>query len=392
MNKPTVTIGAQKLLAGSKHLKKGVRVGLICNPTSILPNFSHLADRMIDHPDIELVALFGPEHGFYGAAQDQVGVEGTTYRGVPVHSLYRQTEQSLAPTDPMLDACDLLVFDIQDVGSRYYTYVWTMTECMALCARVSKPLLVCDRPNPINGLAVEGPLLQKEFASFVGRHPVCTRHGMTAGEIARMVNAETEMGCVLSVARCEGWDRGMWFDQCDLPWVMPSPNMPTVDTATVYPGGCLIEGTNLSEGRGTTCPFQIIGAPFLDGFELARRLSRLDLPGVVFRPIVFEPVFHKHAGLSCGGVFVHVTDRERFLPVTAYLALIIEARSQALEHFAWRTEPYEFESGRPAIDLLFGEDQTRQAIESGEGAQAILERFDRDAADFLQRRESFLLY
>lgn len=387
-----VVPGIETLIADAKILSTGERVGIVCNPTGVTRRFLHLADALIDRADIEVVALFGPEHGLFSTAQDQVGVKGTHYRGVPVHSLYGLTEKSLAPADAALSPFDTLVFDIQDVGSRYYTYVWTMVACLESCARLGKRFVVCDRPNPIGGDLLEGPVLQPDFASFVGRHEICTRHGMTVGEIARMVNAEKAYDGDLTVVPCRSWKRAQWFDETGLPWVLPSPNMPTLETATVYPGGCLIEGTNLSEGRGTTCPFQIVGAPFLDGTILADSLNRRGLPGVYFRPIQFEPTFHKHAGMVCQGVFVHVTDRLGFRPVTAYVALLLEAGRLAPADFGWRTEPYEFESDRLAIDLLFGEDQTRRAIEAGATLEDIRLLWEEGLRAFRDRREPYLLY
>lgn len=383
--------GAQVLLENDELIGSLGKVGLVCNPTSILPGFTHLADAFIDHPKIELQALFGPEHGIFSTAQDQVGVGNETYRGVPVFSLYGENEQSLVPTRSMLENCDTIVFDIQDVGSRYYTYIWTMTGCMAVCAKVGIRFVVCDRPNPI-GDSVQGPLMEKGYESFVGRHPVCIRHGMTPGEIAGMYNSEKSIQCDLTVVTCESWNRRFRFDRTGLEWVSPSPNMPTLDTAIVYPGGCLIEGTNLSEGRGTTRPFEQIGAPFLDGRKLANSLNAAGLPGVHFQPVCFEPAFHKYAGKPCGGVFIHVTDRDAFYPVETYLALMIEAKKQAPEDFGWRSEPYEFVDDRPAIDLLFGDSKTRIAIDGGAEWKEIAAQWAGQGEAFKERRKPFLLY
>ena len=387
-----VKTGAQQIFEQSESLPFGVKIGLIANPTAITHEFIHLADALIDREDVEVTALFGPEHGLFATAQDQIGVTQTTYRGVPVHSLYGDSPQSLYPKKEDVAQCDLILFDIQDVGSRYYTYVWTMTGAMEICALAGVPFWVLDRPNPIGGEILEGPVLKPQFASFVGKMPLPTRHGMTAGEIALMANDYQDTPCDLTVVRCSGWKRELWFDQCHLPWVMPSPNMPTLDTAIVYPGGCLIEGTNLSEGRGTTRPFELVGAPFLDGREMAARLNRRDLPGVHFRYAVFEPAFHKHVKKQCQGVFVHVTDRWAFRSVETYTALIIEARRLAPTFFDWRREPYEFENDRLAIDLLYGTDAVRTAIEEGASLNDITRPWDAMDDAFMDHRNRFLLY
>lgn len=384
--------GADFLFDKPKELKGFGKVGLICNPTAIRSDFTFLADALIDSEDFEVVALFGPEHGLFSVAQDMVGVGADKYRNVPVYSLYGSTKQSLAPSMNMLSGCDGLIFDIQDIGSRYYTYIWTMTLAMEACSKAKIPFVVCDRPNPIGGEKVEGPMLEMEFSSFVGLYPVCTRHGMTCGEIAQMINAKYDMGCDLRVIRCRGWDRNQYFEKAGLPWVMPSPNMPTVDTAVVYPGGCLIEGTNLSEGRGTTRPFELIGAPFIDKDKLAASLNEYDLPGVYFRPVSFMPTFHKFADKVCRGVFVHVYDREKFRPVEAYLAIIISARNQEPSNFKWRSRVYEFVSDRLAIDLLFGTDKTRLAIENDIPLVQIVDSWKPGIEEFEKSRNRFLLY
>jgi uncharacterized protein YbbC (DUF1343 family) len=363
VNAARVTSGAETLLARASQLLTGARVGVLVHQASILPDLSYLHDRLIDRPDVRVTALFGPEHGLAGAAQDQQGVGSAQYRGLPVFSLYGETEDSLHPTPEALSLLDVLVVDLQDVGARYYTFVYTMAYCLEACARLGKRVIVCDRPNPLNGVTVDGPLLEPAYASFVGRFPLPVRHGRTIGELAEQWNREQEWGADLTVIPMTGWDRAMWFDQTGLPWAPPSPNMPTLDTATVYPGGCLIEGTNLSEGRGTTRPFEIVGAPWLDGRALAAALNKQGLPGVHFRPIQFVPTFHKHAGQACEGVFVHVTNRDAFHAFDVYVRLIAVARRLAPTSFAWRTEPYEFVRDRLAFDLLCGTDRIRRAIE-----------------------------
>jgi len=371
-------------------LLRGKRVGLLTHPAAVLPDCTYLVDRLIDDDDVNLVLLFAPEHGLAADAQDQVAVGGQTYRGLPVVSLYGDDAASLRPTEEALEKIDVLVVDLQDVGARYYTYVYTMAYCLEACGKAGVPLIVCDRPNPLNGVAVQGQVLDPAFASFVGRFALPVRHGMTIGELARMWNAEEQYDADLTVLASRGWRRAMWFDQCGLPWVPPSPNMPALSTAIVYPGGCLLEGTNLSEGRGTTRPFETIGAPFIDGREWASTLNERGLPGCVFRPIVFQPTFHKHAGEVCGGVFVHVTDRDNFDATRAYWALIEQARRLAPEDFAWRTEPYEFESDRLAIDLLAGTDRFRLALETGEDVESLFTDNNDAGFAFAERRASFL--
>lgn len=309
--------------------------------------------------------------------------------GLPVFSLYGETR---VPTKRMLEGLDTLVFDLQDVGSRYYTFIYTLLHALEACARHARRLVVLDRPNPLGGTLVDGNVLDPEFRSFVGLHPLAVRHGMTVGELALLFRAELGLRVELRVVRMRGWRREMLFDDTGLPWVPPSPNMPTLDTALVYPGGCLVEGTNLSEGRGTTRPFEIVGAPWLDPWRLARDLDHDGLPGVRFRPLFFTPSFHKHAGTLCGGVQVHVTRRRRFPAFLAYLLLIAHARRQDPHRFAWREPPYEYESVKLPIDILCGGERERRAIEEGRSAKRLAPGWRREIAAFRKRRAPFLLY
>jgi uncharacterized protein YbbC (DUF1343 family) len=292
----------------------------------------------------------------------------------------------------MLAGVDAMVFDVQDVGSRYYTFVYTMLHVLQACAREGKRAVVLDRPNPLGGVAVEGNVLDPAYRSFVGLHPLAVRHGMTVGELALMFREELSLDLDLHVVPMRGWRRAMDFEETGLPWVLPSPNMPTVDTAFVYPGGCLVEGTNLSEGRGTTRPFELVGAPWLDGPALARRMDGERLPGVAFRPAVFTPTFQKHAGRACHGVQVHVTDRARFPAFLTYLLLLHHARRQDPERFAWRDPPYEYERVKLPIDILCGTDRIRRVIESGVSPRRLAAGWRREAASFRRRRAKFLLY
>ncbi len=373
---------------------RGRRLGLVCHPASVDSRLRHAAD-LFAAAGVTLAALFGPEHGFDGQAQDLIGVgdcdgDGAA-GGVRVHSLYGDTVESLRPTAEQLDGLDTLVIDLQDIGSRYYTFQATMLYCLEAAAENGLTVVVLDRPNPIGG-AVEGPTLSPGFESFVGPHPVTIRHGLMMGELAALYAAERGIAVDLEVFPCDGWRRGTYFAGTGLPWVLPSPNMPTPETAVVYPGQCLLEGTNLSEGRGTTRPFELCGAPWIDPRELARRLAAEELPGVAFRPARFRPTFQKFAGLDCGGVQLHVTGRESFRPVRTGLAMLAALRDLSGPRFAWRTETYEFVSDRPAIDLLFGSDRERLALDAGVPWREIAAAWEPEEAAFAERRRPFLHY
>jgi uncharacterized protein YbbC (DUF1343 family) len=373
---------------------RGLRIGLVCHRASVDHRLRHAADLLAAADGVRLGALFGPEHGFLGQAQDLIGVAGqrNDALGIPVHSLYGDTFESLRPTGEQLRGLDALVIDLQDVGSRYYTFQATMLLCMEAATAHGLKTIVLDRSNPLGGDCVEGPALAPGFESFVGLHPLTTRHGMTIGELALLYQSERGLSGPLEVIPCDGWRRDLDFDETGLPWVMPSPNMPTLDTAFVYPGQCLLEGTNLSEGRGTTRPFEMCGTPWIDARRLAGRLEGEALPGVRFRPAWFRPTFHKFAGQSCGGVQLHVTDRREFRPVLTSLALLAAVRALYPEHFAWRTEPYEFVADRLAIDLLFGSDRERRGLQAGIPARELAHVWEGEEAAFRERRQEFLLY
>jgi uncharacterized protein YbbC (DUF1343 family) len=366
-------------------------VGLIANPTSLTPDLRHAASLLQAERAFKLVALFGPEHGIWANAQDLIEVDDSRdgRTGLPVFSLYGATR---VPTAEMLQGIDTLLFDIQDVGSRYYTFVYTMLHAMEACARHGQRLVVLDRPNPLGGEVVDGNVLDPRFRSFVGLHPLATRHGMTIGELARLFRDERRLDVELDVVEMKGFRRKLGFERTGLPWVMPSPNMPTLDTAFVYPGGCLIEGTNLSEGRGTTRPFELVGAPWLDAWALAEAMNGERLPGVRFRAAYFTPTFQKHAGQTCAGVGIHVTDRKSFPAFLAYLLLIEHARRQNPRRFAWREPPYEYEHVKRPIDILCGTDRVRVAIEKGESVRGLLPGWKRELAAFRKRRARYLLY
>ncbi len=384
-----------EVLAGRRFRPlAGRRVGLVCNPTAVTRKLVHAADLLHAAPGVRLAALFGPEHGVRGDAQYMaaVGGERDPRTGLPAHSLYGETPESLRPRPDQLAGLDLLVFDIQDVGSRYYTYQATMMLCMEAAAEAKLGFVVLDRPNPIGGVAVEGPRLRPGFESFCGLHDLAVRHGMTVGELALLFRAERRLDLDLEIVPCRGWRRAALFRATGLPWVFPSPNMPTPETALVYPGMCLLEGTNLSEGRGTTRPFELFGAPWLDAIRLAEDLARERLSGVLFRPASFVPTWDKHAGVRCHGVELHVTDEARFRPFRTGLAAVLHARRQEPARFAWRTERYEFVSGVPAFDLLGGSSREREAIEAGATLSEIVRAILPEERAFSRRRAPYLRY
>ena len=385
-----VRTGLDELLARPSRIK-GARVGLIANPTAVTGDLTHAALHLKSLKGTKLVALFGPEHGVFANAQDleEVGDLKDPRTGLKVFSLYGETR---IPTPKMLLGIDTLIFDIQDVGSRYYTFIYTMLHAMQACAAHGVRLIVLDRPNPIGGVGVQGNVLDPRFLSFVGMHPLAVRHGMTVGELALMFADELDLALDLEIVPMKNYRRAMDYEDTGLPWVLPSPNMPTVDTAYVYPGGCLIEGTNLSEGRGTTRPFHLVGAPWLDPWKLAEDLTRADLFGLGFRPCYFTPTFHKHAGQLCGGVEVHITDRRKVDAFYAYLVMIEKARAQNKAKFAWRKPPYEYEFVKPPIDILCGTSDVREAIEAGRPVRRFKEQFDSEAKAFEVIRRPYLMY
>ncbi|MCI0672006.1 MAG: DUF1343 domain-containing protein [Myxococcaceae bacterium] len=373
---------------------RGKRVGAIVNPTSVDARFRHLADLLAAAEGVTLAALFGPEHGIRGEAQYMVAVDEArdARTGVPVHSLYGSTFESLSPRPEWLTGLDALVFDIQDVGSRYYTYVYTMALAMKAAAKAKVAFYVLDRPNPLGVALMEGNLVRKGYESFVGLFALPNRHGMTAGELARLFNAREGIGCELHVVPCEGLKRDMEWEATGLPFLPPSPNMPTPDTARVYPGMCLGEGTNVSEGRGTTRPFEQFGAPWLEQERLLERLARESLPGVAFRPVRFTPTFDKFRGESCAGAFIHVTDRRAFLPLRTGIAIFQAIHDVAPAHFSWRADAYEFIEDIPAFDLLCGTDQVRLGIEQGKLLDQLMAGFQQECDAFARARAPFLLY
>jgi uncharacterized protein YbbC (DUF1343 family) len=373
---------------------RGRAVGLVCNPTSLDRRLRHAADLLHEAPGVRLAALFGPEHGVRGDAQYMAAVADERDRrtGVPVYSLYGETRESLIPRPEQLAGLDVLVFDIQDVGARYYTYQATMLLCMEAAGRAGVAFVVLDRPNPIGGVAVEGPRLSPGFESFCGLHDLAPRHGMTVGELAALFREERRIDVELTVVPCRGWRRHLHARETGLPWVFPSPNMPTPETALVYPGMCLLEGTNLSEGRGTTRPFELFGAPWLDADRLVEALEAERLPGVRFRPVSFVPTFDKHRGERCHGAELFVVDREAFRSFRTGVACVAAARAQAPERFAWRTEAYEFVEGIPAFDLLSGSAREREGLERGASVAVLARAWAGEERAFARRRRRYLRY
>jgi uncharacterized protein YbbC (DUF1343 family) len=387
-----VELGLERLLEDRYAALRGARVGLICNQASVDHSYQHAADLLHSHPQIELRALFGPQHGIRGDVQDNmIETEHSLDRktGLPVHSLYSETRE---PTDAMLQDVDVLVFDMQDVGCRIYTFVYTLANCMKAAHRLGKKVIVCDRPNPINGASVAGNILEPEYASFVGQFPLPTRHGMTVGELARMFNEHFKIDCDLEVIPMEGWKREFWHDETDAPWVLPSPNMPTLDSATVFPGTVHFEGTQVSEGRGTTRPFELIGAPYIDPDAYADRLNALKLDGVFFRSCVFQPTFQKHAGVSCGGVQIHVLDRNSFEPWLAGIAMTKLIHDMYPAEFRWKRPPYEYVYDKNPFDVISGTAKIREAFEQGTALDVIAEATKQPLEEFKKLREQFLLY
>jgi uncharacterized protein YbbC (DUF1343 family) len=391
---PAVETGLEVLAEARFRPLRGLAVGLVCNPTSVDRRLRHAADLLHAAPGVRLAALFGPEHGVRGDAQYMaaVGDERDRRTGLPVHSLYGKGPASLRPSREQLRGLEALVFDLQDVGARYYTYEATMLLCMEAAAEAGLRFVVLDRPNPVGGLLVEGPALRPGFESFCGLHDLAVRHGMTPGELALLFREERGLRLELTVIECRGWRRGMSFRDTSLPWVFPSPNMPTPETALAYPGMCLLEGTNLSEGRGTTRPFQIFGAPWLDADRLAADLAAHRLPGVLFRPVHFVPTWDKHAGARCHGAELHVVDPTAFRPFRTGMACVLSARAQAAERFAWRDEPYEFVEDVPAFDLLCGSDRERAALERGAALGELSRAWVPEERAFTRRRARYLCY
>ncbi len=387
-----VQVGLERL-RDDPALLRGRRFAVLANQASVTAVLEP-AWRALARAGGTLVRIFAPEHGLWGVAQDMepVGEAREPVLEVPIVSLYGASTATLAPRPEDLDGLDALVVDLVDIGCRYYTFAATVAYAMAACERAGVEVIVCDRPNPLGGATLEGGPVDPGCRSFVSELPVPVRHGMTLGELALLLRAERQPGLALAVVMCEGWGRGAWWDETGLPWVAPSPNMPTPLAATIYPGACLVEATNLSEGRGTTRPFQLLGAPWLDAEGLAERLNRLPVPGAHFRPTRFRPEFGKFAGIACAGVEWHVTDRDALRPLEAGVRLLAAVRELHPRELAWRDTSYEFVADVPAIDLLTGSSGAREVIEGRADAEALFATWRAHCEAFAARRDEFLLY
>ena len=384
--------GLEILLGNRLDLLRGKRIGILSNPTSVDRKLHHIVDLLWGHREITVTTLMGPQHGGRGETQDNM-IEWQDYRDpvtdLPVYSLYSHTRK---PTAEMLDEIDALVIDMQDVGARIYTYVYTMVLAMEACREADVEVIVLDRPNPINGVDVEGPVLEPGFSSFVGLYPLPIRHGLTIGELARYFNEEMEIGCRLQVVPMSGWQRHMFFSDTGLPWVIPSPNLPTPDTALIYPGVVIFEGTNLSEGRGTTRPFEMSGAPWVRPERLLPLLGNLAQGSATFRPVFTVPTFHKWEGDFIGGVQIHVTDPRSYRPFRTGLGLLLAYRSVNPDRFEWLAPPYEYEFEKLPFDILCGTDSIRLQIEAGSDLESIESSWKPALDQFKRIRSGYLIY
>ncbi|WP_284139213.1 DUF1343 domain-containing protein [Virgibacillus sp. LDC-1] len=386
--KQSFQLGVEALLSDQKDLVKGKRIGLITNPTGVDQQLNSIVDVLYKDPEIELTALYGPEHGVRGDAQAGEYVEYyiDEQTGLPVYSLYGKTRK---PTPEMLENVDLLLFDIQDVGTRFYTYIYTMAYAMEAAQENNIPFVVLDRPNPLGGQKVEGPVLDPAYKSFVGNYPIPLRHGMTVGELALLFNEAYDIDADLTVIQMNGWKRSMDYSDTPLSFVLPSPNMPTLDTAFVYPGAALIEGTNISEGRGTTKPFELIGAPFINSTAFAEAMNNIHIPGVRFRAASFTPTFSKHSGTLSHGIQIHVTNKKVYDPVTTGLHIVKTLHDMYPDDFQFRAEN---SAGISFFDNLIGNGWVREEIERGTSVAAIEKRWKNELKAFKHLRKDYLLY
>ncbi len=386
-----ISLGLQEFLKRRRCFYR-LKLAVLVHAASVDNRLCYTVRRLYKLPNIHLRCLFGPQHGFFSETQDNM-IEWKGFRDystqLPIYSLYGICRK---PTRAMLKDVDVLMVDLQEIGARYYTYIWTMVYCLQACAAAGIKVVILDRPNPINGLNMEGGVLDPAFASFVGLYPLPIRHGMTLGEIACYINSEFNLGCDLEVIPMRGWRRAFWFDDTGLPWVMPSPNIPTLESAIVYPGMCLFEGTNISEGRGTTRPFEILGAPFIDGAALAENLGQYRLPGVFFRPLNFIPTFQKWSGERCGGVQIHVLNRDKYRSVNTACCVLEAIRQMYPRDFRWKKPPYEYEKRKMPIDILSGSTALRDTLDCGGCIQDLLASWEAQCKSFNMVREKYLIY
>ncbi len=384
-------LGLEVFLKNAKKYK-GQRIGLVCNQASVDKTLTHASELFLRAKTLETTCFFGPQHGIRGEKQDNM-VESDDFidplSGLPVFSLYGT---SRIPTDTSLAALDTFVIDMQDVGTRIYTFMYTMANCMRAAKKSGKKVIVLDRPNPINAVLTEGNVLDPNFASFVGQYPICTRHGMTMGELALMFNEEFGIQCDLSIVQMKGYSRKTHWDELKRDWVVPSPNIPTPLSALVFPATVTFEGTNVSEGRGTTHPFEWIGAPYINPDALASEMQRMKLPGVFFRPIFFQPTYQKCKDTVCGGVQIHVIDRKKFRPFVAGVRLLAKIAELYPKDFAWKKPPYEYEYEKMPIDLIAGTSKLREAVDARKGTKAFETWADEELAKFSKVRKQYLIY
>ena len=387
-----IKIGLENLAAKSIISSRELRFGLLCNQASTDGNFYHSRDYVKDLVGDGLTCLFSPQHGFFCEKQDNM-IESDHRQdpvtGLPLFSLYGESRR---PSREMFDLLDVLLIDLVDVGTRVYTFLYTLAYCLEAAAKYGKKVIVLDRPNPVGGEMVEGNLLKSDCTSFVGLYPLPMRHGLTLGELALLINSEYAIGAELDVVKMKGWRRSMYFQDTSFPWVFPSPNMPTPETAQVYPGQVIWEGTNISEGRGTTFPFELTGAPFFEHVSILEHISRVDLPGCYFRPLIFQPTSGKWAGKDCSGFFLHVTDKRQFMPYRTTLTFLQAVATLYPEQFRYKEPPYEYEYERLPMDLILGDSRVRQQLEDGVEPLMLEEGWRQDLADFDQLRRDYFLY
>jgi len=371
---------------------RGQRIGLVCNQASVDRTLRHASELVLSNKNLEVTCFFGPQHGIRGEKQDNM-VESDDFiepaSGLPVYSLYGTSRE---PTETSLAALDTFVVDMQDIGTRIYTFMYTMANCMRAAKRTGKKVVVLDRPNPIGGVQIEGNVLDPKYASFVGQFPICTRHGMTMGELALMFNDAFGIHCELSVVPMKKYSRKSYWQDLNRDWVVPSPNIPTPLSALAFPATVTFEGTNISEGRGTTHPFEWVGAPYVNPDALAAEMMRMKLPGVVFRPIFFQPTYQKGKDTVCGGVQIHVTDRKKFRPFVAGVRLLAKIAELYPKDFVWKKPPYEYEYEKMPIDLIAGTSKLREAVDARKGTKAFEEMAEEELLKFSKLRKRYLLY
>lgn len=385
----SVQLGIDILIARQFEQLRNKRVALLTHipatDSKLIPTISHFTNSKI----IDTKLIFAPEHGLFSALQDQVFIKNYQQKNIPVLSLYGTT---LCPPLKILKTIDIAIIDLVDIGTRYYTFIWTAILFIKEIAALHKKILILDRPNPLNGVTVQGPFLEKEFSSFVGLYPLPVRHGMTIGEICNMINQEYELHADVEVIRMNGWKRRFYFPDTGFCWSIPSPNMPSFETSIVYPGMCLLEGTNVSEGRGTTRPFEIFGAPYIDEEKLVNELNKKNLPGVAFRPLKFIPTFHKYKNQICGGAQIYVRNLKIFDPIYVGIEIISMIKRFYPRDFCWRNPPYEFEKQKMPFDILIGNSWIRKAIEEGKSVKWMKQKWQKKLDEFARIRRKYLLY